>query len=245
MFNIVSSAAQGFSNSVQTILNGLGSVSNFVAGTFSYVLQSIPNTINYVASAFNGFGSILQGIISPLETFVSWIRNTVGQAFQYLANVISQVQSPIEAFKNALQSVSNFASGFTSQFSRLRDVLMGGIAPALDWVSQKIHSVQNLLGSLNLPKWLVPGSPTPFEIGLRGIADAMRDVVQQPLQGAFSVSATAPAGIAAGAIMPNSSATQVILNYAPTISTADEFEIRRKLQPIMNQAIRSKGSRRL
>ena len=32
------------------------------------------------------------------------------------------------------------------------------------------------LQEINLPDWLIPGSPTPFELGLRGITDAMTDL---------------------------------------------------------------------
>mgnify|MGYP006921320039 CR=1 FL=1 len=56
----------------------------------------------------------------------------------------------------------------------------GKLAPAFDWVSTAIQNVTKWLGTLidalkniKLPDWMTPGSPTPWETGLVGIANAM------------------------------------------------------------------------
>ena len=53
---------------------------------------------------------------------------------------------------------------------------IGGISGVIETVVGWIKKLTDNLGKIKLPDWLTPGSPTPFEMGLRGIADAMQDV---------------------------------------------------------------------
>lgn len=53
---------------------------------------------------------------------------------------------------------------------------INAVANAFEWVFQKAAEFQTTLNNLNLPAWLTPGSPTPFEIGLNGIASATGNV---------------------------------------------------------------------
>lgn len=73
---------------------------------------------------------------------------------------------------------------------------IGGIAGVIDIVVGKIGELTEWLSSITLPDWLTPGSPTPFELGLRGIAGAMDDLNRMQMP-AFNANLTA-AGIAAG-----------------------------------------------
>jgi len=63
--------------------------------------------------------------------------------------------------------------------TRAMDLMAGGargVAGAVQWAKDQIRNLRDALdglGTLDLPDWLTPGSPTPFETGLRGIADAI------------------------------------------------------------------------
>ena len=50
--------------------------------------------------------------------------------------------------------------------------VVGVIQDVIGWLGRLADKFNNLAD--NIPAWLIPGSPTPFEIGLRGVADAMR-----------------------------------------------------------------------
>ena len=52
----------------------------------------------------------------------------------------------------------------------------GGMGAAIQDVIRWLKSASTTIDSLKLPSWLTPGSPTPFEMGLRGIGDAMHDL---------------------------------------------------------------------
>jgi hypothetical protein len=73
-------------------------------------------------------------------------------------------------------------------FDWLADKALPAIAGALGAVSKAVKdlidhfkNVADAINNLSLPDWLMPGSPTPFELGLRGIADAMRDISRAQL----------------------------------------------------------------
>lgn len=60
-------------------------------------------------------------------------------------------------------------------FNRL-NTAVGGVSGAVESVIGWIDRMAERLRNVKLPDWLTPGSPTPFEIGLRGIADALQDI---------------------------------------------------------------------
>jgi NAD dependent epimerase/dehydratase family enzyme len=75
--------------------------------------------------------------------------------------------------------------------------------------------LDGLLIGLKIPDWLTPGSPTPFEMGIRGVSSAMQDAVNQSLpqfQAKLSMVGTAS---------PVQSASQ---NQTPSLSNADGFD---------------------
>jgi len=45
---------------------------------------------------------------------------------------------------------------------------------AMDWLVIRIRTLSSYLRNLEIPAWLTPGSPTPLELGILGIASAMR-----------------------------------------------------------------------
>lgn len=63
-----------------------------------------------------------------------------------------------------------------------------------------IRHMAEVLGAIKVPEWLMPGSATPFELGLRGIADAMRDLstMELPSLNRAMELTVAPAGGAMG-----------------------------------------------
>lgn len=59
----------------------------------------------------------------------------------------------------------------------------GGIGEAIDGIVTKIGNMIEAFSQIKvkLPYWLQPGSPTPFELGLRGIGDAMDSLSQKSM----------------------------------------------------------------
>lgn len=126
--------------------------------------------------------------------------------------------------------VGRWTSGFNS--------IVGAIRSVIDWVG----SLGSRLMGLRLPSWLTPGSPTPLELGLRGIGDAMAEISRKelpkfsagidlnPQAGSFAY-----AGAGAGA---GGSPVIVQLQYSPTVSLLDRSEAEMKLIPYIEAALR-------
>lgn len=96
---------------------------------------------------------IQDNVIPILKTLWEWVKDKLGPPLEWLANTI--------------------LAGLETAFNRVKN--------AIQWVIDKIHDLIKKLRKLKLPDWLTPGSPTPFELGLRGIADAMDDLARKRL----------------------------------------------------------------
>ena len=75
-----------------------------------------------------------------------------------------------------------------------RDIQQPG-SPVLDRMAERLRNIK-------LPDWLTPGSPTPFEMGLRGISKALKDISTAQLpefNAQLNVNRTGPVGAGAAA----------------------------------------------
>ena len=88
------------------------------------------------------------------------------------------------------------------------------------WIGQLGTSLANLV----LPDWLMPGSPTPLELGLRGINSAMKDMRMRDWNMTGSPNGGSPVFLT--------------LNYAPAVSLASREEVDTKLRPFVERALR-------
>lgn len=107
-----------------------------------------------------------------VSQMISDITN-VGQAILHLnqfINVLGQYLTIqlLKAFDAFLKS--KFVSGVRGAFA--------GIAAAIDGITRAIKDVIKWFAELPaaIPPWLIPGSPTPFEIGLRGISSELDNI---------------------------------------------------------------------
>ena len=106
---------------------------------------------------------------------------------------------------------------------KVADFLAGKLKSAFDGISKAIKSVTGWIKELTekiknikLPDWLTPGSPTPFEIGLRGIASAMKSLTMTDLpkfkaQLEFDTAGFVPVGAEIGATNNNNSGKSVVI----------------------------------
>jgi phage-related protein len=66
------------------------------------------------------------------------------------------------------------------------------VTGALQWLLDKLTIFRDMLAGIHLPDWLTPGSATPFELGIRGIGEAIAELnrVSMPqLAASFGISA--------------------------------------------------------
>jgi hypothetical protein len=137
------------------------------------------------ATAFGAVGTFLSGTVLPA-----------------LSAVISAVGLPVialvAAFGLLIYVIKNFGADAVATLVMVRDIIAAAIQKAIWWleslggafasVGKAIQGVMNwvlklqekLLG-IKLPAWLTPGSPTPFEMGLWGINDALKSISRTSL----------------------------------------------------------------
>jgi hypothetical protein len=144
------------------------------------------------------------------------------------------------AIKLGVDRVRTFVDMLTSM-KRAADKLM----EPLRTLAGKIRDVIN--SATQMPSWLIPHSPTPFEMGLRGIGAAIaampemnfrvngdgRPVARGVKQGQASPAAGTGGGGQGGDV-------HVHLTYAPLISMADRFEAEQVLAPLIGKVVRDK-----
>lgn len=156
-----------------------------------------------------------------------------GEIFGNLAGSViwSQIKGAIEMVKFALELFSGVVQGVTTAID--------AVSGAIDWLKRQWDTISNL----NLPDWLTPGSPTPFELGLRGVADAIQGLPAMP-QMAFAP-AMAGGGMAApmGGGAGMGGAVYYITNqFGPgSVRSDDDIEeiARRQEQILVHRGVRS------
>lgn len=99
--------------------------------------------------AFNFISALIVNIVVPaLKKFWSWLSEKLGPTIEKVGNWMRNTFTP------AIKGVGDAIKG------------------VIDWIGRMADKLSNL----SLPKWLTPGSPTPWEIGLWGIKDALNAV---------------------------------------------------------------------
>jgi hypothetical protein len=159
---------------------------------FTWLAQNIP-------VALQGLKTFWENVLLPaIQKVWAWMNSTLFPFLKALADFIGAVLGlAIKALAGLWQNVLQPALEKIWAFLRdkvlpiFKDVgawLNEKLTPAFNAISDAISKVTDWLKKmadkikgLKLPAWLTPGSPTPFELGLRGIGDAMDDLSSRSL----------------------------------------------------------------
>jgi len=95
----------------------------------------------------------------------------------------------------------------------LATALSVGLKGALDLINRALAYFKSLLEKIKLPAWLTPGSPTPLEMGIRGIIDAMSGLNRMALPGLSLGLATVSAGPGMSARIPRAQTSNRLTVY--------------------------------
>jgi hypothetical protein len=185
-------------------------------------LAGIYNT--YLAPAIQYLADLWTSVLQPaMATFIDWAMNYALPFWQALGNVLGAVigvaieslvgwfylLSPLMEgwLNNVVIPIANFIIDvLTPALYVLTNILIGKLVTAFEslkvvikWVTDRLNELADAINDLKLPAWLQPGSPTPFEMGLRGIAKALKTVDKEwntsiSMMGAGSVSAPPTVG---------------------------------------------------
>lgn len=127
------------------------------------------------------FTELLDGFNTKVSAILDAIKTSFSDAVTAVGTALGALTGPIDT-----------AKGIIGDLAGVFDGVGGAISGVISWLGRLAAK----LGSIQLPGWLTPGSPTPFEVGLWGIVDALKAVsaTNVPLFGARPGLAFAPAG---------------------------------------------------
>jgi phage-related protein len=147
-----------------TLLPALQTVWAFVNTNVIPILRALANLARAVLGvAITALAGLWQNVLQPaLAAVWAFISEKVIPIFKSIASVIGSVLKPV--LTALMPQLASIKGGFD------------GISSIVQSVINWINNLASSISSMSLPDWLTPGSPTPFEMGLRGIAAAMSDV---------------------------------------------------------------------
>jgi phage-related protein len=171
----------------QVLLPAIRSVWEFLSTNVFPLFQALADFLGAVFGLqMRVLAGLWQNIFLPaLQTVWSFIQANILPIFQAVGNYIANTLQPI------FGSVASFLS------SRVVPAF-SGISNAVQTVIKWLKDMANALNNLKLPGWLTPGSPTPWENGLRGVVSAMKQLNQQipDLESNLQLSAAGAPGLA-------------------------------------------------
>jgi len=149
----------------KTLFPALGKVYDFVSANLIPLLKVLGDVLSAtVGKAVEALAALWENILWPaLKKAGGWISDTLGPILQKFTGWLGDVTGGVEG-------------------------ITGAIRDAIKWLSDLADSISKL----SLPDWLTPGSPTPWEIGLRGIGDALKTEVNPQIDSLFQTLTVAP-----------------------------------------------------
>lgn len=178
------------------------------------------------------FTPLLETLLPPLIDLFGSLMKIVEPILTIATSLLSNIVIPL--IELLLPPLIDLLDKVVGVVSTLAGWLADHLQPAFDAIGDAISNVigwfedlKDKLSNIHLPDWLTPGSPTPFELGLRGIASALKEVNSDI--GGLTVNA---------ASQPVASPTTVVVNVSSMMSLADMADAELKLQPIINNAVR-------
>ncbi len=181
---IITWAFNQMTTTISTTVQQIFGIINFLRSGITLLYEDGSGALLDLAVAF-GFPEkaaqdFLGRVFYVVSAFIKYFRGDMIGAIKDFAAALGIGNPAIDALLNRFRAfaervISYFRSvGATAQ--QLWAIIKGafsGIGAAVDWVISKVNNLKKTLESLKLPDDLTPGSPTPFEVGLRGIGSAM------------------------------------------------------------------------
>lgn len=215
------------------ILPILAQVAAFLAENLPPVIQLVADFIsNTLLPALKDAGAFITDTVIPVLTDLAekaltavldaaknvsefW-TDTLQPALKTVADFISTTaKEAFEGIQPVLKTMGEIAGTVAGAFD--------GIAKAIAGAVSKVKEFIEWAAKIKVPSLVTPGSPTPLEIGMRGIADAT-DIAAQALAGKFNVAlANMPTAQVSAAIAKPSSGggssttnNSRVLNFSPS-----------------------------
>jgi len=229
------------------------------------IREKVAAAIAYIRPLFQQFISNLvslwQNVLLPaIQKVWAWMNSTLFPFLKALGTFLGAVfsltlKSLAAIWQNVLwPAIKNFIEWADKHIMPIlrpiAEFFRNNLAGAIDWVTDAIKGATDWLNKMaeklrkmTLPDWMTPGSPTPWEIGLVGVNDALRQVANIGLPGLSANLGMMPDSAMAGGMQLQAAGGSVQFVYQPMLSTADEYEASRVLGPFIEKKWRELNRR--
>jgi hypothetical protein len=152
---------------------------------------------NTLLPAIEDVWTFIQNDLVPLfESLWELIKVAGALAITALTGLWQNVLLP--ALRKVWEFIQNNVVPIFNRLNTAVGGVSGAVASVIGWIDRMAERLRNI----KLPDWLTPGSPTPFEMGLRGISKALKDISTAQLpefNAQLNVNRTGPVGAGAAA----------------------------------------------
>jgi len=201
-------ALVAFGNYVQTnILPAVQAMGEWISTKLVPALQVFGEFIRTnVLPALQIFGAWLAETLIPALTEIwSWFAVHIMPVISALAEVVGAVlgkalEMLVAIWRNVLKPALKDMWEKIDKLYHPIEKVQEAVAKLVDWLKKLADKIKNI----KLPDWMTPGSPTPWELGLRGVAKALEKELT-PQLGRFStqLQAAGMGGVAGGGNVTN------------------------------------------
>jgi TP901 family phage tail tape measure protein len=150
----------------------------FLATTWSAIATSTTETLNAYLSFVRD--TIFEPLRAAVSTAITAVQTAVETAWSAISTKAHELLDPMDgaktAFSSSLDGLKSIADSVLAPFKNAWETTWAAIEQAaaspkqaLDVLRDTIQDIVNVT-----PKWLIPHSPTPFQVGLEGVMSAVK-----------------------------------------------------------------------
>jgi len=154
-----------------TLQPALNTVWDFISTYILPIIQDVVDIFNIgFTLATQAIADIWNNVLSPaLETANKWLSEHIQPILETIRNYVANEIGP---------KITWFVDNVLDPFA---EALKTGVLQGLTWIRDRLKELKDLLAKIKLPDWMQSHSPMPWEIGLRGVADALNDISRHKL----------------------------------------------------------------
>uniref|UniRef100_A0A6H1ZEL6 Putative tail protein n=1 Tax=viral metagenome TaxID=1070528 RepID=A0A6H1ZEL6_9ZZZZ len=225
VFGLVLTVLAGIWQNV--LLPTLQIIWNFIANTLWPLFKAVADFLGAVFGlAITVLAGIWQNVLLPaIKTIFEWIAEKLQPVFEALSTFINDTVMPV---------IRTLGEWLSDHLKPAFEGISTAIGIVVGWITTLTDKIKNI----KLPDWLTPGSPTPFEMGLWGISEALRTLSKANLPDFQSGLRLEPIGLPslgmpalalAGAGGQGGGGEGVTQNFYFKDNDLDEYQLRRAM----------------
>jgi hypothetical protein len=178
----------------------LGPVMTTVVKTLTPVLGTLFDALGEILVAVVPLLPPLAKLLVAFTPLIPPISKLITLLVKMLMPVLTPLMGLLGGVATILAEVLAHALGVVTALLEPLAGVFRAVGRAIEPVTRFVKSLADKISHLHLPDWLIPGSPTPLELGLRGISKALKEA--QGLSRGFGVGDMALAGVGATRMAP-------------------------------------------